>query len=132
MKGLYKKKMERLIADAQKREGNIDFDSPLINYLRATAIGHEYFTRIKRDKVFPEMLYDMGMAYESLQDLGYWTLHEDYYTQCIKERPHSELADRCYNRLEQSIYLGYTGSAGTHIPPDINTQLRSLKEMAKF
>ncbi|MDZ4660692.1 MAG: hypothetical protein SGJ18_03645 [Pseudomonadota bacterium] len=131
MRGAYKKTMDRLIADAQRRESNIEFDSPLVNYLRATALGHEYFTRIKKDQVFPEMLFNMGMCYESLQDLGYWTLHEDYYTRCIQERPHSEIADRCYNRLEQSIYLGYTGSAGTRIPPDVRAQLVKLKDMAR-
>jgi hypothetical protein len=129
-KGGYKKNIEKLIVSAQIKRSNIDRDEPFINYLRATALGHEYLNKFKPDAMYSEILLHMGICYESLQDLGYWTLNEDYYKQCIREQPHSDIALRCYNRLEQSIYLGYTGSSGTRLPPDIRSELKTFKELA--
>ncbi|OQW46410.1 MAG: hypothetical protein A4S09_05420 [Proteobacteria bacterium SG_bin7] len=128
----YKKNIEKLILSAQLKNTSGERDEPFINYLRATALGHEYLNKFKSDAMYSEILLNMGICYESLQDLGYWTLSEDYYKQCIRETPHTDIALRCYNRLEQSIYLGYTGSAGTRLPPDIRTELKSFKELASI
>lgn len=128
----YKKKIEKLILSAKLKQNSLERDEPFINYLRATALGHEYLTKFKPDAMYSEVLLNMGICYESLQDLGYWTLSEDYYKQCIRETPHSDVALRCYNRLEQSIYLGYTGSAGTRLPVDIRNELKSFKDLASI
>lgn len=128
----YKKNIEKLILSAQLKRSSMERDEPFINYLRATALGHEYLNKFKPDPAYSEVLLNMGICYESLQDLGYWTLNEDYYKQCIRETPHTDIALRCYNRLEQSIYLGYTGSAGTRLPPDIRTELKSFKDLASI
>lgn len=127
---MYRKNIEKLILAAQLKRSGSDRDEPFINYLRATALGHEYLTKYKPDAMYSEILLDMGICYESLQDLGYWTLNEDYYKQCIREQPHSDVALRCYNRLEQSIYLGYTGSSGTRLPPDVRGELKEFRELA--
>jgi len=36
----------------------------------------------------------------------------------------------CYRRYEQSIFFGYTGSAGTGLPEDVRNKLKELKNLA--
>ncbi len=123
----YTKEIETLIARAEQFGAN---DSALISFLRASAVGHEFLSKYKTDPLKPEVLFKMGVCYESLQDLGYWSMSEDYYIQCIREKPHSVLAVKCYKNLEASIFLGYTGSMGTQVPQDVQEQLKTLKELA--
>jgi hypothetical protein len=57
-------------------------------------------------------------------------MHELYYEACVRELPHSSLAKRCYERYEQSVYVGYTGSGGTNIPDELQVILSELKKLA--
>jgi hypothetical protein len=122
-KSSYIKKIDDLLDSGEK-------ENPFINYLRASALGHLYLSKYRNDSSVPEVLYKMGVLYERLEDLGYWTLSDNYYTQCIREKPHSPIALKCLYRYEQNVYMGYTGSAGTHLPPEVRAQLRELKELA--
>lgn len=126
----YLKKMQELINDADHRDGLTGFDDPLVSYLRATALGHTYLAKYKSDPMLAEVLFHMGVCYESMQDLGYDSLSDDYYSQCIREKPHSPVAVKCLYRYEQNVFLGYTGSSGTHVPPEVRAQLRELRELA--
>ncbi len=97
-----------------------------IYYLQSTSMIHEYFNRFDQPKFLGEALYLAGKSYEPLQELGFWTLHEMYYEQCIRKAPHTNFAAKCYERLEQSILLGYSGSAGIFVPVSVQRQLKEL------
>lgn len=101
-----------------------------IHYLRATAIIHEYFDIYKNTPNRGEMLYLAGRSYEALRDLGFWTLHELYYERCVREAPHTALSFKCYTELEQSVLLGYSGSAGLFLPISVRKQLQELRSLA--
>jgi hypothetical protein len=79
----------------------------------------------------PEALYLIGESYSPLQELGLWNLQEQYFQACIFEAPHSNLAEKCYERFEESVTVGYSGSSGTHIPTAIKRQLNQLKIKAQ-
>ena len=49
-----------------------------------------------------------------------------YFESCVRSSPHSELAEKCYQRFEQNVYFGYTGSSGTHLPEKVKDQLLAL------
>ena len=100
-----------------------------IEYLRATDLLHEYLRVTKGAKGVAQAYYLLGQAYEVLDELGHWNLHETYYESCIKAVPHSDLAKKCYGRLESSIYAGFSGSSGVHIPSLERQRLKTLKEM---
>lgn len=119
------KNMEALVSESNKRGENA-----FIGYLRASSLGHIFLSKFDKDPRQAEILFNMGVCYESLQDLGYWSLSEDYYTQCIREKPHSPVAKKCYEQLEESIQVGYTGSIGTNIPKEVRDQLSILKGLA--
>jgi hypothetical protein len=71
-----------------------------------------------------------GLCYDVLKTYQLGELHEIYFESCIRSAPHSSLAQTCYRRYEQSIYDGFTGSAGTDIPDDIEDKLQTLEALA--
>ncbi len=99
-----------------------------VEYLRATAQLHAGLKSLHAPEEQARALYLLGRAYEVLDELGSWNLHETYYEACVTKAPHAETAQRCYNRLEASLYMGYSGSSGTHLPPEERERLKRLKE----
>jgi hypothetical protein len=77
-----------------------------------------------------EALYLTGESYEAVRDLSMWSLHENYYEACIREVPHTPWSEKCYTRLEESIYFGYTGSSGLGLPADVQQKLDDFKKEA--
>lgn len=99
-----------------------------VEYLRITALLHEGMKQLKTPADQAQALYYLGRAYEVLDELGSWNLHESYYEACLLKAPKSPIGQKCFNRLEASLYMGYSGSAGTHLPPEEKERLRRLKE----
>lgn len=122
---------EKMIERAQKGQRDPLDQSQDITYFRASGFLHEILaTRAARDRISTKALYLAGIAAENTRDLNFWTMHETYYELCIRRMPHTELARMCYKRLNDSIIQGYSGSAGTQIPPDIQQRLTTLKGLS--
>jgi hypothetical protein len=100
-----------------------------VEYLRATAMLHQGMKLLKKPADQVRALFLLGKAYEVLDELGSWNLHESYYEACLVKDPKSALARNCYNRLEASLFMGYSGTSGTHIPPEERSRLQKLKQM---
>jgi hypothetical protein len=75
-----------------------------------------------------EALLLTGESYEALNEISPMALHENYYESCVRQVPHSRWAKQCYKKLENSIILGYSGSSGTHLPLDVEMELKKLKK----
>lgn len=113
-------------ADTLPSRGNDE-----VYYLRATAVLHELLRKFPNTRKMPEALFLIGVSYSPLQELGLWNLQENYFQACILEAPHTDIAEKCYSRFEQSVVLGFSGSSGTHIPPQMQRQLQQLKKKAE-
>lgn len=100
-----------------------------IEYLRATTLLHEYLRTASDTAKMADAYFLLGQAYEVLDELGDWNLHEVYYESCIKKAPRTQLSKRCYGRLEASIFMGFSGSSGVHIPASERDRLVKLKEL---
>lgn len=77
-----------------------------------------------------ELLSLAGQCYEAIDEISSLGLGQNYYEACIRAQPHSAVARGCYTRLEGSISAGYTGTGGTRVPGDVQSELRALKELA--
>jgi tetratricopeptide (TPR) repeat protein len=106
-------------------------ESADILYLRASAILHDYLGRYPSNPNAGEALLLLGTCYEILQNVQLWALHDLYYEACVQQFPHTPIAGSCYQRYEQSIYVGYSGSGGFHLPPEIKDHLIELKKLAE-
>lgn len=123
---------EELIKRAQNREEFPLDHSQDILYFRASSLLHDLLaTRGRTDPLSAQALYLAGVAAEATRDMNFWTLHETLYESCIHAAPHSALAMKCWTQLSDSITLGYSGSGGVRIPPDVSRRLETLKTQAK-
>jgi hypothetical protein len=120
------KDAKKLIAKAQDSNGHGE-----VSFLRASALLHNLLKSYPRSREQSEAFYLLGLSYTRLQDLGLWNLQEMYFRACILEAPHSEMAEKCYQEFKESIIVGYSGSSGIHVPPDVQSQLQHLKKMAE-
>lgn len=102
-----------------------------VKYLRASMLMHQMLGKYPNSPLAAEALYLTGLSYDVLQDLGIWSIHEMYYQACIEKKPHSELAERCYERYKESVIFGYSGSAGTFVPDIVQIHLKQLQRMAE-
>jgi len=100
-------------------------------YLVATSILHDGLTGMKRASQLAEAYFLLGESYEVLGDLGYWNLHEFYFESCVREWPKGPLARKCYERLEESVFVGYSGSSGVHVPFHEKKRLDELKSLIR-
>ncbi len=78
-----------------------------------------------------ESLYLTGQSYENLNKISTMSLHENYYESCARKAPESKWAQKCFDRLLNSVTLNYSGSGGTRIPPEIKSRLDNLQKVIK-
>lgn len=121
------KKMVRKARSSQSFEKDHVAD---VEFLRATSMLHNLLLVKSPSTTKAQVYYMLGEVYEVLDELGYWGLHETYYESCIRETPNTKVSSRCFQRLQESVYLGYSGSSGVHIPPEELARLKSLRAIA--
>lgn len=123
--------MQRLLTEASAEQLYPADRSSEIQFLRASAAAHDVLSVSKNPRLVAEALKTAGTAYDVLANPSLWPIHEFYYESCVRKYPHTDVAKDCYTRLQQSMYYGYTGSSGTHIPDDGRELLLELKNLSK-
>jgi hypothetical protein len=123
----YHREALRLIAVAQKAQRFPMDRSADMLYLRASAVLHEQLSRFPQGTRSAEAFFLLGVCYEILRDFDLWTLGDTYFEACIHRSPHTTLSESCYRKLEESVLAGYTGSAGTRVPVEVEGKLQRLR-----
>lgn len=142
----YRREVARLLSrarTAQKAKSTTSASSDVVlyarsgdvDYLRASALIHEWLqkfpiTASSKDAQTSEALFMAGVCYEVLKEFNLDGMHELYYETCIRRSPHTPTAEACYRQYEQSVHFGYTGSGGTHLPPEMETKLNELERLS--
>lgn len=121
----------RLLAEAQSKQKYPADHSADIVYLRATSRAHDLLASSPDDESKAKALLIVGMGYEVLNDPMTWPIHEMYFEACIRVRPHSSIAQQCFDRYEESVYFGYSGSGGFSLPPEVVKTMDELRSLAK-
>lgn len=121
---------KKLIQTAQKNQKYTTDHGADVYYLRATSILHTLLAQKITGPKKSELLYQMGLSYDALRDLNFWTLHEQYYEACIRNTPHTPIALECFKKYEESIFFGFSGSAGYSLPADIQLKLSELRGLS--
>ena len=94
--------------------------------LRASSLLYEGVRRFPNGAHLGEFYYWLGITQITLADAPLETLHEAFFEACIRKSPHTPLSLNCYGELEKSVYFGFTGSSGTHIPVEATNKLLEL------
>ncbi len=121
---------QKLIQAAQKSQKYTTDHGADVYYLRATSILHKLLSQSISGAKKSELLYQMGLSYDALRDLNFWTLHEQYYESCIRNTPHTPIALDCFKKYEESVFFGFSGSAGYSLPADIQLKLSELRGLS--
>jgi hypothetical protein len=101
-----------------------------IYFLRSISLLNAYLVKNLDQDSLGHALFLTGVAYEAVGDVSIWSLHEDYFESCIRSVPHSKWAEKCYGKLEESAYLGFTGTAGVELPVDVEMRLQDFRKLA--
>ncbi len=126
--GLYAEAV-RLVSEAVQSQKYPADRSADVSYLRASAALHELLTKYPAGSRVNESLFLTGVAYQALQDLQLWELHDLYFESCARRAGKSDLGLRCYQRMEESLYAAYSGSGGVHLPTDVLKRLSDLRNL---
>lgn len=121
----------RLLAEARAAQKYPADRSADILYLRTSAAAHELLRVAPNGAHASEALLVAGTAYEVLNDPILWPVHEMYFDACIRKAPHTAIAQECYQRYEETIFVGYSGSGGTFIPDEVQAVMSELKALAR-
>jgi hypothetical protein len=121
---------ERLMERASQLQKYQSDGSGDVYYLRATSSLHDFLSRYPDNPDVGKALLLLGRCYEVLQSPELWFVHELYYEACIRKSPYSQIAQTCYERYEQSVFFGYSGSAGLSLPTNVKKHLKKLKKLA--
>lgn len=101
-----------------------------VYFLRATALAHNQLGLAPQGARSADAFLLIGQSHEVLNDPALWPIHEVYYMACIRRAPQTATSKKCFERYEESVYVGYSGSGGVSVPDDVLEQLAELKSLA--
>jgi hypothetical protein len=119
-----------LIQTGEKLSKNSHSDGGLIEYLRAAHFMHMFLANEKPKPIKAQALYELGLIYENIGEIGSWSMNEDYYELCVRTEPHSDIAQKCFARYQESLITGFSGTGGLFLPPDIQKKMNELRSIA--
>lgn len=102
-----------------------------VAYLRASGYLNLALGKNPTLKTRGEALSLMGVCAGALKSPLLWDVDLLFFEACVRENPKTKLARRCFQQLSDRVYLGYTGSSGTHIPEDELDRLTELRTLAE-
>ncbi len=101
----------------------------LIPYLRVSGILYEYLQLNPKSVATPEILYWLAICDRSISNTIFYSLADFYLKECVIKFPTSAIAPSCYKEYELETIAGYTGSAGTFLPPEVRMELNQMKNL---
>lgn len=96
---------------------------------RTSGVLLEYLRGHATSKAVPEVLYWLAVCDYANQQGHIFALSELYLRECMMKYPANPIAKKCYSEYESQKIFGYTGSSGTHLPPDVQKELEQLKRL---
>ena len=95
----------------------------------ASILGRFIHSHPDRGTDVAEAYYLLGIT-ESLLSHSFWISKEEFdFETAIRLAPGAAFAPKAYARLEESYTVGFSGSSGTHIPPDVKALLAELRQL---
>ena len=103
----------------------------LVEHLEASGLLHRTLDGNLASVDRAEAYYLLGLI-ETRIGRSYWLSQAEAYLEtAIRLAPGEPIASDAYGKLEEFLIAGYTGSSGTHVPPDIAAKLDRLRQIAE-
>jgi hypothetical protein len=125
------KEAKRLIENTSMKNSSLDhIKNSSIPLLRASSHLHDLLANHPKSSLRASSYLLLAETYDSLPGFAIWDMAEEYLGACILENPHSTVAEKCFEKYQTSMVLGYSGSSGIHMPASIKQHLQYLKNLA--
>lgn len=98
-----------------------------IQFLEAIGRLYNYLFENPNSSQAPEIAYWIGFIEKRLGRENFFSNGDLFLKQCIKRYPQTPSAKKCLKEYEESIEFEFTGSSGTHLPPEVLKELEALK-----
>lgn len=99
--------------------------------LKVSSVLYKYLDQYPESPLKPEILYWLSFCERRYEQKAFYSLPELYLKQCVTEFPGSSIAPSCLKEYQELVTMAYTGSSGTHIPKDVERELKAMKEMVE-
>ena len=113
-------------------DSRVSGSSELVQLIAASGLLHRYVaaTSDSAEQV-GEAYYLLGVI-ESRIGRSFWASQTEFFLEtAIRMGPNERYADDAFALLEEFLVSGYTGSSGTHVPPDVVQRLQGLDDLMK-
>lgn len=101
----------------------------LIRFLRVSGVLYDYLFAHPQTRVAQRLLYWLAICDRALNDSFFYSLADRYLVECIRRDPTQPVAAQCYDAYEAATIQAYSGSSGTHLPVEVEKQLRDLQRL---
>jgi len=102
-----------------------------LDLVYSSGLLQEYLYNHPASPLLPKILFWASISERQLSKSYFYSLADVYLKECIKKFPKDPYAKRCFKEYEDNLYFGYTGSGGTHLPPQEKKELETLRQMIK-
>jgi hypothetical protein len=104
----------------------------LVMFLYTSGLIFNFINTHPEKDLTPDLLYWLALCDNHLTQNFFFSLTDLYLKECISRFPKSPTAKKCYNELESSTMLSYSGSGGLHLPTDVKQELDKYKKMIEM
>lgn len=98
-----------------------------VTLLVANGALYSFLNRFPKSESGAQVLYWLAETDKVLNQSYFFSLSDIYLRVCVMKYSKSPYAPKCYKSYEESIYFGYSGSAGTNVPKEELDKLEKLK-----
>lgn len=114
----------------EELQGNFSYSAEKeLSYLKVSSVLYKFLEQYPESSVKPDILYWLSFCERRYEQKAFYSLPELYLKQCVLEHPEAPIAMSCLKEYQDIVTMAYTGSSGTHIPKDVEKELKSMKEM---
>lgn len=100
-------------------------------YLKVSSVLYKFLEENPDSPMKPDILYWLSFCERRYEQKAFYSLPELYLKQCVMDFPTAPVASACLKEYQDIVTLAYTGSSGTHIPKDVDQELKAMKEMVE-
>ena len=131
-KGNELKRAESIVQNARRTMEYPMDRTGLVDYVVASGLlNHFMMEKSVKAAQMAEAYYLLGIT-ESLIGRSTWLTQTDYYFEAaVRAAPKSKFAVKAFDALEQQLLMEYSGSGGTHLPEDVQSNLEELRGLVR-
>lgn len=111
--------------------GKFSFENPKkeLNYLKVSGVLYQYMNDNPETRLKPDILYWLSFCESHATHKNFYSLPELYLKQCVLEYPKNPVAKKCLTEYQDLVTMAYTGSSGTHIPANVEKEIKTMQEL---